>query len=232
MFSTNNNYSYTFSFLFLPFLILLVVLAYTYKRIGSKTIAETSKAKDRKEKLPKFFYIYTLAVLMNTVGLMSAKLILFRASELLNPQGLQWIVPLMYLLIQGVDAPTALISGYAYDKFGIKVLVLPFSLSIFPALFAMSNNELSTLIFASVFSGLVLGMQESIYRAAVSGLTPVSSRGTAYGVFNVVYGIGELVSGGIFGLFIDFKMSFVAVMSYAVALQILAIALLLKVKRE
>jgi MFS family permease len=232
MFSTKNNYSYTFSFLFLPFLILLAVLAYTYKRIGSKTVVEPSKAEGKKERLPKFFYIYTLAVLANTIGLMSAKLILFRASELLNPQGLQWIVPLMYLLIQGVDAPTALVAGYAYDKFGIKVLVLPFTLSIFPALFAMSNNELPTLIVASVFSGLVLGMQESIYRAAVSGLTPVSLRGTAYGLFNVVYGFGELISGGIFGLFIDLKISLIAVMFYAVAFQIVAIALLLGVKRE
>ncbi|MGQ9506636.1 MAG: MFS transporter [Candidatus Bathycorpusculaceae bacterium] len=232
MFSTNNNYSYTFSFLFVPFLILLAVLAYTYKRISSKTVVETSKAAERRERLPKFFYIYTFAVLMNTVGLMSAKLILFRASELLNPQGLQWIVPLMYLLIQGVDAPTALIAGYAYDKFGIKILILPFTFSIFPALFAMSNNELSTLIAASVFSGLVLGMQESIYRAAVSRLTPMSSRGTAYGLFNVVYGFGELVSGGIFGLFIDLKMSIFPVMFYTVAFQIMAIALLLKVKRE
>ncbi|MDI6805202.1 MAG: MFS transporter [Candidatus Bathyarchaeia archaeon] len=232
MFSTKNNYSYTFSFLFIPFLILLVVLAYTYKKIGYKTTVETSKAAERKEKLPKFFYVYMLAVLVNTVGLMSAKLILFRASELLNPQGLQWIVPLMYLLIQGVDAPTALGAGYAYDKFGIKILVLPFTLSIFPALFAMSNNELPTLIAASVFSGLVLGTQESIYRAAVSQLTPVASRGTAYGLFNVVYGFGELVSGGIFGLFIDLQMSLVAVMFYAVAFQLVAIALLLKVKRE
>jgi MFS-type transporter involved in bile tolerance (Atg22 family) len=75
-------------------------------------------------------------------------------------------------------------------------------------------------------------MQESIYRAAVSQLTPVASRGTAYGLFNVVYGFGELVSGGIFGLFIDLQMSLVAVMFYAVAFQLIAIALLLKVKRE
>jgi MFS family permease len=232
MFSTKNNYGYTFSFLFLPFLILLVVLVYTYRRIGSKTTVEKLKAEEKKEKPPKFFYIYTFAVLMNTVGLISAKLILFKASEVLMPIKQQWIVPLMYLLIQGVDAPTALISGYAYDKFGIKFLVLPFTLSIFPTLFAMSNSELPTLIVASAFSGLVLGMQESIYRAAVSELTPIFSRGTSYGIFNVVYGLGELVSGGIFGLFIDLKISLVAVMFYAVAFQIMAITLLLKVKRE
>ncbi|MEM2971027.1 MAG: MFS transporter, partial [Candidatus Bathyarchaeia archaeon] len=84
---------------------------------------------------------------------------------------------------------------------------------------------------ALVFSGLVLGMQESVYRAAVSELTPVSSRGTAYGIFNVVYGLGELVSGLAFGLFIDLQTP-LATVFYAVAFQILAVMLLLRVKRE
>lgn len=228
MFLTNNNYRYTFSFLFLPFLILLMVLAYTYKRIDSETAVEKLKTERDKEKTPRLFYIYTFAVLINTVGLINAKLIIYKASEFLKPTNQQWIAPLLYLLVQLVDAPTALISGYAYDKFGTKILVLPFTLSIFPVLFTIGGNELSTFIVASAFSGLVLGMQESIYRAVVSELTPVSSRGTAYGVFNVVYGLGELASGGIFGLFIDLKISLVAVMFYAVAFQIMAIALLFK----
>ena len=37
---------------------------------------------------------------------------------------------------------------------------------------------------------IMLGMQESIYRAAVSDLTPISIRGTAYGIFNTAYGAG------------------------------------------
>ncbi|MEM2971028.1 MAG: MFS transporter, partial [Candidatus Bathyarchaeia archaeon] len=185
MLSTSNNYGYTFSFLFLPFLILLAVLTYTYRRIGAKMTVEGLRAEKGKEKPPKFFYVYTFAVLMNTVGLINAKLIIYKASEFLEPAQ-QWIAPLLYLLVQLVDAPTALISGYAYDKFGTKFLVLPFTLSIFPAFFAMGGNELSIFMVALVFSGLVLGMQESVYRAAVSELTPVSSRGTAYGIFNVV----------------------------------------------
>jgi MFS family permease len=229
---STNNYSFTFSFLFLPFLALLVVLAYTHKRIGSKTIAiEPQKIEGKREKLARPFYIYTFAVLLNTVGLIPYTLILYKASEILQPTQ-QWIVPLIYLLIQGVDAPMALIAGYAYDKFGIGVLVMPFLLSLFPPLLTMVGAELSTLIAAAIVFGLVLGTQESIYRAAVSELTPISSRGTAYGIFNTAYGVGFLISGALYGLLMELKPPFIAVIFYVSVTQIIATASLLSIRSE
>ncbi len=229
---STNNYSFTFAFLFLPFLVLLVVLAYTYKKIGSKKIpVEPPKIEGKKEKLARPFYIYTFAVLLNSVGLIPYSLILFRASEILQPTQ-QWIVPVIYLLIQSVDAPMALIAGYAYDKFGIGVLVLPFLLSLFPPLLTMGGAELSTLIAAALVFGLVLGTQESIYRAAVSELTPISSRGTAYGIFNTAYGVGFLISGALYGLLMELKLPFIAVIFYVSVTQIIATALLLHIRSE
>jgi MFS family permease len=232
MFFTSDNYNFTFSFLFLPFLALLLALAYTYRRIGSRTIiTEPQKTEGKKEKLAKPFYIYTIAVLLNTVGLIPFTLILYKASGILQPTE-QWIVPLIYLLIQGVDAPMALLAGYAYDKLGIRVLVMPFLLSLFPPLLTMAGAELSTLIVAAAIFGLVLGMQESIYRAAVSELTPISSRGTAYGIFNTAYGTGFLISGVIYGLLIESKSLFIGVIFYVLIMQITATALLLNIHSE
>jgi MFS family permease len=229
---STNNYSFALGFLFLPFLALLMVLAYTYKRIGSKTfIIESQKIEGKKEKLARPFYIYTFAVLLNTVGLIPYTLILYKASEILQPTQ-QWIVPLIYLLIQGVDAPMALIAGYAYDKFGIGVLVMPFLLSLFPPLLTMVGAELSTLIAAAIVFGLVLGTQESIYRAAVSELTPISSRGTAYGIFNTAYGVGFLISGALYGLLMELKTPFIAVIFYVSVTQIIATASLLSIRSE
>ncbi|HEY4674696.1 MAG TPA: MFS transporter [Candidatus Bathyarchaeia archaeon] len=236
MFYSLSNYGYTFSFLLLPFLMLLGALFFTYRKISSRTIIEPTITQEKNRKLERPFYIYTLAVLLNTVGLVQYTLILFKASRILEPLNLNWIVPLIYLLIQGVDAPTALISGYAYDKFGIRILIIPFVLSIFPSLLTMFNSDLTILIVASAIFGLVLGMQESIYRAAVSELTPISSRGTAYGIFNTAYGVGLALSGAIYGLFIDYNSPLSAVVFYALALQIVATILLLnacsKLKRQ
>jgi len=233
MFYSNNNYHYTFSFLFLPFLMLLVALAYTYRRISSRTIiVEPRKTAKKREKLAKPFYIYTFAVLSNTVGLIPYTLILLKASEILKPTGQEWIVPLIYLLIQGVDAPVALLAGYAYDKFGIRLLVMPFMLSLFPPLLTLVGVELSTLIAAAIVFGLVLGMQESIYRAAVPELAPISSRGTAYGMFNAAYGAGFLISGAVYGLLMESKPPFILIIFYVLITQITATASLLSIRSE
>ena len=231
MFSSD-DYHYTFKFLFIPFVILLAALTYTFKRIGAKTIIEGEKAEGRRKgRLEKPFYIYTLAVLFNTVGLITYALILGKASEILKPSEQQWIVPLIYLLIQGVDASVALIAGYSYDKFGIKVLTVPFILSIFPSLLVMGSSELSTIMIAAVFAGLVLGMQESIYRAAVSELTPIYLRGTAYGIFNTAHGVGFLISGAIYGFLMDVNAPLFAVAIYTFVTQLIATVFLLKVSK-
>jgi MFS family permease len=230
MFFSGNDFRFTFSFLFIPFIMLLAALVYTYRKIGSRTIAEQPEIGAEKQKLAMPFYVYTLAVLLNTVGLIPYTLILYKASLILHGSAQQWIVPLIYFLIQGVDAPAALLSGYAYDKFGIEVLVLPFLLSLFPPLLAMTDGGLPMLIAAAAVFGLVLGMQESIYRAAVSQLSPISSRGRAYGIFNTAYGIGFLVSGAVYGALIDSGSPFVIIVIYACLTQVVAIFSLLKVR--
>jgi MFS family permease len=225
MFSTG-NYNLTFSLLALPFLVLIIALIYTYKKIGVKTFSVKQEKEEIGGKLPKAFFVYTFAVLLNTVGLLPYTIILFKASEILKTTESVWIVPLIYLLIQGVDAPVALAAGFAYDKFGSKILVIPFILSIFSSLLAMSSTNFSLIIAAAVVLGIVLGMQESVYRAAVSQFTSIASRGTAYGVFNTVYGVGFLLSGGLYGLMVDLKISFITTSFYASTMQIIAIVLL------
>jgi MFS family permease len=229
MFYTSNNYHLTFSFLILPFLMLLTALIYTYKKIKAKAAFELKvSAINKTIKLEKTFYIYTLAVALNTVGLIPASLILYKASIILQPLNQQWVIPLIYLLIQGVDASIALFAGYAYDKFGVKILILPFILSVFPSILAMINSDLKMLMVAAVFFGIVLGMQESIYRAAVVNFASISNRGKAYGIFNTVYGVGFVLSGTIYGAMIDLKASLILIMFFAVLTQVLAIAALKK----
>jgi MFS family permease len=138
---------------------------------------------------------------------------------------------MIFAIIQGVDASIAFISGYTYDKLGIKFLMVPFILSIFPSLITLISKDLSMIILACVFFGVVLGMQESIYRAVIADMTPLDSRGTAYGIFYTVYGLGGLLGGGVvYGLFIDYGTNMVLIAVYAVLSQIVAISLLMRCK--
>jgi MFS family permease len=232
MFYSSNNYKLTFSLLSIPFTILLIALTSTYWKIRFQVVVESKKTPTKGRVLETPFYIYTLAVMLNTIGLIPASLILYRASGILQPEQQQWMVPLIYLLIQGVDAPAALLSGYLYDKFGIRILILPFIISILPPIFTMLNAGLTTLIIASIFFGIILGVQESTYRAAVTRFTATSSRGTAYGIFNAAYGVGFIISGGIYGLIMDLQIPLVATLLFAVSTQALALVALLHAHRS
>jgi len=229
MLYTNNDYSNVFKAMIIPYFVLLLVLGYTYKSTRYQTYVETRI--EEKQGLNKAFYVYTLAVTFNTIGLIHVSLILFKASEILQPVHQQWIVPVLYLVIQGIDAPIALISGFFYDKAGVKILLIPFILSMIPSILALLSNQLLMLVASSIFFGLVLGMQESIYRAAVADLAPLTSRGKAYGLFNTAYGLGFLASGTIYGSFIDYRIPIIVVAGYALLTQMVAIFLLLNVKR-
>ncbi|MEM3570843.1 MAG: MFS transporter, partial [Candidatus Bathyarchaeia archaeon] len=203
MFFTMNNYFIAFTLMFFPYVILLIALFFIYAKLKRKVSKEEQKEKRLKKKFNKEFHYYTFAVTLNVLGLIPISLILYKASSMLQPINQQWIVPLLFALTQLIDAPSALISGVIYDNYGIKILALPFILSIFPPIFALGSISLETLVIACVIYGVILGMQESIYRAAVSHFAPIELRGTAYGIFNTVYGIGFIISVAIFGFFID-----------------------------
>ena len=125
-------------------------------------------------------------------------------------------------MVQAVDAPVALVSGHLFDKFGIKILVLTFALAVVPVFF-VSYSGLFGIVVACVMFGFVLGMQDSIYPAAVCELVPLGRRGTAYGVFYVVLGFGTFVSGVVFGYFLEKDFSMAVLVVFTLLLQIGAI---------
>ncbi len=230
MLYTGNNYQLSFSLMFIPYFMLMLALSYTFIRMGRTVSIEKTVGGGIKGKLDIRFKMYVAAVFFNTLGLIPASLILYKASILLSATGQQWIVPILYLVIQAVDAPIAVVSGYFYDKHGLKTLSLPFLLSIAPSLIASLQPSLLSLIIASTCFGIVLGMQESIYRAAVSDLVEVNIRGSAYGVFNTAYGLGMLLGGLAYGFFTDTGLTIFEVAFYSISLQLVALLLLRKTR--
>jgi len=222
MFYTANSYPVAFKILLIPYALMLIALAYTHSRIGKGVDVEVKSIRGEGASLSRGFWIYCIAILLNTLGLIPVALILYVGSSILQPVGQQWIVPLLYVVVQLVDAPMALVSGYLFDRVGVKFLALPFILAVFPA-FLATYGGFAGIIAASVTYGLVLGMQESIYRAAIADLVPLSRRGTAYGILNTALGLGTLASGVIFGFFIDQNYSVIVLMGFAMMLQVGAI---------
>ncbi len=231
LFYNSNNYQAAFGVLLIPFVLMMIVLVYTYRKVGKNVEVQVQNIKIEKLPLSRGFWFYNLAVFLNTLGLIPVALILFVGSSILQPLGQAWMVPILYVVVQAVDAPMALVSGHLFDKLGVKILIFPFALSVLPVLF-VSYNGLVGVVVACVTFGLVLGMQESIYRAAVCELVPLGRRGTAYGIFNAVLGFGTLVSGVIFGYFLNEGYSMIILVGFALPLQIGAILTLSRSKKH
>ena len=227
---TVTNYRIAYSSLFIPYLMLVLFVLYTYyslrghvKKYISKPTGESLR--NIFSRLSIKFKIYCIAVALNTMGLIHWSLILYQTKYYVAP----FMAAFLYLLIQLVDASAAPLSGYLYDRIGRIILIIPFILSIIPSILTISGGWIN-LITAGIFFGLIYGMQESIYRAAVVDLSPAEYRGSAYGIFNTFYGLGFLVSGSIYGFILTSKLFLPGVL-YAIIIEILAIILLIKSTR-
>ena len=228
---TTNNFNLSLQSLFPFYLLMMAVLYLTYRKIRGTVEEIRRQTTTTNEKLGRGFWMYSGSVLMNTVGLMPVALILYNGAKILESGGQLWLVPFLYVVVQLVDAPMALISGYIYDKVGVKFLAIPFALSVLPFAF-QSLAGLPGAILACISYGLVLGMQESTYRAAVTDIVPLGRRGSAYGFFNVLLGIGTFVSGVAFGYMLDSSVSPLLMLGLVIVAQVIAIALLFGAKLE
>ncbi len=228
---TVNNFNISLQSLFPFYVLMMAVLYLTYRRIKDAVEEIRMQSTTTNEQLSKGFWMYSGAVLMNTVGLIPIFLILYNGAKILESSGDLWLVPFLYVIVQLVDAPMALVSGYIYDKIGIRFLTVPFALSILPIVFS-SLVGLPGVILACISYGIVLGMQESIYRAAVTNLVPLGRRGSAYGFFNVLLGAGTFISGIAFGFMLDTSVSPILMFGFVVVAQTVAVALLLGTKQK
>ena len=225
LYTSANDYRFTFSTLVIPYILLVASIIVTYLKLNPYTKVEnliSSKNGTEKWKPTITFSLYTLAVAFNTAGLVHITLILYRISPLMIP----WMISILYLVVQLVDALSAPLAGLIYDRIGRIILLVPFGLSIVPSILVFSPN-LNILIVAALFFGIIYGMHESIYRAAVADLSPITGRGFAYGLFYTAYGIGFLIGGVVFGQLLDMNLYIIGI-CYTIIMQVLAVALLLK----
>jgi MFS family permease len=87
MFYTLNNYSISFQFLLVPYALMLVAIAYTYRRIGKTVEIEAKNIGSSKGSPSKGFWLYSGAILFNTIGLIPVALVLYKGSSILQPLG-------------------------------------------------------------------------------------------------------------------------------------------------
>ena len=133
-------------------------------------------------------------------------------------------IPLLYAIAMALDAFVAYGSGRLFDKIGFKVLFgLPLLiLPCAPLLFLSYSHPL--IVLGAGFWGASMGMQESVMRAGVSHLAPDGKRGTAYGIFNAIFGLSWLIGSTTMGALYRENPEYLVV--FASAVQIIALVIL------
>jgi MFS family permease len=103
-------------------------------------------------------------------------------------------VPVVYAVAMAVEAVSALMTGFVYDRVGARVLlVLPVLVALVPAL-ALADRLAVALAGVMVW-GAAVGVQDSTVKALVADLVPKARLATAYGVFAAFQGAAALAGG-------------------------------------
>ncbi|MCS7136890.1 MAG: MFS transporter, partial [Candidatus Caldarchaeum sp.] len=122
---------------------------------------------------------YSAAVGLNCAGLLPLPLVLYMVSAAAGASS--WLVPAAYTVAMVVDAVAGLILGRAFDRYGGIVVVSAFLLAVLPPVFIQSSVAL--LMVCALLVGVVVGAQESVFRAVVAQIAEKEGLGGAYGAY-------------------------------------------------
>lgn len=217
----------------IPYALLLLMLLITYLRFKNPEGLETSLEENTNDNhLPKSFWLYVLFVFITTTGLIHFALVGFHLKKLGIMSDAS--IALLYAGAMAIDAFSGLAAGKMYDRLKtiskrnnsgfFVLLVIPILAAFVPLL--VFSSILALIISGAVLFGLLVGVQETILKAAVADMTPITKRSTAYGIFNVFFGLAFFVGSYLAGLLYDYSIT-ILVASLAV-IELMAIPVLYK----
>ncbi|PSB01754.1 MFS transporter [Merismopedia glauca] len=216
-----------FAILAVPAVVGLLVLLWSQRIYPNPRDFESKYVEIKGEGLPRRYWVYLAAVALIAAGYADFPLIAFHFQKT-NIAGVGTI-PLYYALAMGVDAIAALIFGRMFDRRGIFVLMLA---AIFSSLFAplvfLGNSSLALLGMG--LWGIGMGAQESILKAAIAGMVPPDKRGSAFGIFQAIYGLAWFVGSALMGILYDTSLN--GLIIFSVLAQLAAIPVLIAVTRQ
>jgi MFS family permease len=218
------GYRTGFGILLIPALLTVAMLAGARRKVPAPEAMERSHHTASSEaggRLPQAFWLYTLFAFLSVAGFANFPLIAYHfTARSVVPEAQ---IPLLYALAMGVDGVVALVIGKTYDRIGLRSLIALPLLTI-PIPFLGFSGSYALALAGMVIWGAVMGVQETIMRAAIADLTPIRRRGLAYGIFNTAYGGAWFAGGLVIGIL--YERSIGSLIAFAVTMQVLALPIL------
>ncbi len=233
-------YSTCFAILAIPGAITLVLLFVTRSRFPNPERFEPEPKEYIPFKLKKEFVLYIAGISLFAFGFIDYSIIIMHVSRThtalaagLSETGsivTSGTLPLLYAGAMLVDAVSALVFGLMYDKRGVRTLVLSTAISSPFAVFIFGFDSTAALLVGIALWGVGMGAQESILKAAVTGMVPKTSRATGYGVFECSFGVFWFLGSWLMGVL--YEHSIPAMIAVSVIAQLASIPLYLLSARE
>jgi MFS family permease len=178
-------------------------------------------------RFPARFWLYSAFTALTMTGFATFAVLGYHL-QVRHVVSAPWI-PVAYAAAMGAAALGALGAGIAYDRIGLRgMVVLPPLAAAVPFL-SFSTTPLLVWIGAVVW-GAAMGVHESTMRAAVADLVPASRRGAGYGTFTAVYGLAWLAGAAVIAAL--YSSSIGAAETFVVVVQAIALAAFVPLWRE
>jgi MFS family permease len=226
VFLFKGSYQEGFSILWIPGLLTLAFLVLARLRVPAPEKLEAGEARAAGGKLPRAFWLYTAFSFLSVAGFANFQLISFHFKTQSIVSDIQ--IPIFYAIAMVVDAVVAPVIGKTYDRVGLSSLVAVPVLTIPLPFFAFSHSYAFAVLGVILWGG-VMGIHETIMRAAIADFSPIERRGFAYGVFNTAYGVAWLVGGALMGLLYEVSLHYLII--FAVLAEALSIAVFLRLRK-
>lgn len=202
----------------------LIVTRMTYPDPGGVT---TRPADTDTRGLSRSFWIYIAGAGLVAAGFADFSLMAYHfevAGTVPNA-----LVPVFYATAMGAGGLGSLLFGRLFDRRGIVVLA---PVTLVTALFApLAFLGAAPEAFAgTVLWGLGLGVHESVMAAAVAQIVPAGRTASAYGLFNLGFGVAWFAGSALMGFLYD--TSIPALVLFSVAVELAAIPVFLALRRH
>ncbi len=149
------------------------------------------------DRLPRRFYTYLAVLFLFTLGNSADAFLLLRLSRI----GVSafWI-PLLWAMLHVVKATTSVVGGNLSDRWSRRS-VIGIGWAIYAAVYAgfAISTSVAALVAWFLVYGFYYGFSEGAEKALVADMAPVRLRGTAFGIYSTVLGIGALAASLVFG---------------------------------
>ena len=223
LYARTQDYRVVFGWLVIPALCAMVALFlawFWFPQAGAAPVLKRAVIEPPRRE----FWIYAIAAGLTAAGFVDFALAGFHLAKS-TPVSM---IPLYYAAAMAVNAVSALALGRLYDRFGL--IVLPVTLVVssmaLPCLFLGWSASVAVALW-----GLGMGAFDSVLRAGVAKMASMNRRGTAYGIFNGVFGLFWFAGSLAMGRLYDWTGP-ASVAGFGVALQLLGAAIFVWLARR